>query len=494
MTTTLASLPWNTSPITDEATWRAYLRLTRGTGVIPEDPSDPDVLNGFLVYADSTGMQVKIKSGTAWMRGVYAPNPAEKTEAIQTAHATLHRIDRVALKLDTVNHTVTIEVVAGTPNASPVAPPLTNTTSIYYVKLAQVYVTAAVTTIAADKVTDERNYSSGGANAITGKYKCFLAYVDAGTLSVGAGELTINRVLYSRSAAFNITFANLDTGAEGAGKNYYVYAVPGGAGQFDAVISLSASAPTGYGSYSLIGWFHNNGSSSILRYSVASARFDEDTDYPEKGPKPGMVQFPGASWMIDIYIASNSGGTGKAIHAGNAAASAYNATPWVSLTYFAQYKACMNAGKRLCSNEEWSMAAFGTPPGANNNTNCWTAAANTVSNPTGILPNCVSTLGCYDMTGNVWERVATWSMITDVAADQSGWAWTNQAGTWTNEAEGGEANTAFGVNAGSDGNQGPRALVRGGGWGTSVNAGGWAVYGADSPRNALSLFGFRCCS
>jgi len=159
MTTTLASLPWNTSPITDEATWRAYMRLARGTGVIPEDPADPEVLNGFLVYADSTGMQVKIKSGTAWMRGVYAPNPAEVIEAISAAHATLNRIDRVALKLDTVNHTVAITVVTGTPGASPVAPTLTNTTSIYYVKLAQVYVTAAVTTIAADKVTDERSYS-----------------------------------------------------------------------------------------------------------------------------------------------------------------------------------------------------------------------------------------------------------------------------------------------------------------------------------------------
>jgi hypothetical protein len=93
------------------------------------------------------------------MRGVYAPNPAEVIEAIQAAHATLDRIDRVVLKLDMVNHTVTIEVVTGTPAASPVAPTLTNTTSVYYVKLAQVYVTHAVTTIAADKVTDERDFS-----------------------------------------------------------------------------------------------------------------------------------------------------------------------------------------------------------------------------------------------------------------------------------------------------------------------------------------------
>jgi hypothetical protein len=165
MTTILSSLPWNTSPITDEATWRAYMRLARGTGVIPEDLSDPDVLNGFLVYADSTGLQVKIKSGTAWMRGVYAPNPSEKIEAIGFQSGPSNRIDRVALKLDTVNHKVTIEVVQGAPASSPSAPVLTNTTSTYYVKLAQVYVHGDATTIVAGDVTDERYFSYADANA-----------------------------------------------------------------------------------------------------------------------------------------------------------------------------------------------------------------------------------------------------------------------------------------------------------------------------------------
>jgi len=326
------------------------------------------------------------------------------------------------------------------------------------------------------------------------KYKCFLSYVDAGTIQVGVGELEINGIGYARTAAFNATFADLDTGSEAAGMNYYVYAVAGTGSQFNVKISASASYPSGYSvaTSRLIGWLHNNGSSAISRYSVASAREDGDVDYPEKGPKPGMVQYPGSNWMIDIYIASNSGNTGKAIHAGNAAASAYNATPWVSLTYFAQYKACMNAGKRLCTNDEWSMAAFGTPAGANNNTTCWTAAANVNSNPTGTLANCVSTLGCYDMTGNVWERVSTWSPVQDVYTDQAGSAWTTSS--WTGEAEGGESYSPFGATTGADALQGPRALLRGGGWNNSTYAGGWSVSGNNSPRLAFSLIGFRCCS
>ena len=335
---------------------------------------------------------------------------------------------------------------------------------------------------------------TGGAVA-EAKSRCYVGYVDASTVSIGAGSLSIGTSIYTRASAFNITFANIDTGAEAAGTNYYVYAIPGAtAGQFDAKISASAVSPTGAANYRLIGWFHNNGSSAILPYSVASATIAADVDYPETGPRPGMVRYPGAAWMIDIYIASDSGGTGKAVHAGNAAKSAYNATPWVSTTYAAQYKACMNAGKRLCTNEEWTMAALGSPPGANDNNNCWTSSANTGSHATGTLANCKSTLGAYDMTGNVWERVATWGDVSGINTQQGGWGWTNQASTWTGEAEGGEAYTAFGVNAGPDGNQGPRALFRGGGWDDSVLAGGWAVYGFRSPRGVAPVIGFRCCA
>ena len=39
-----------------------------------------------------------------------------------------------------------------------------------------------------------------------------------------------------------------------------------------------------------------------------------------------------------------------------------------------------------------------------------------------------------------------------------------------------------------------RALIRGGNWNNSVNAGGWAVNGNNSPRNTNTNIGFRCCS
>lgn len=39
-----------------------------------------------------------------------------------------------------------------------------------------------------------------------------------------------------------------------------------------------------------------------------------------------------------------------------------------------------------------------------------------------------------------------------------------------------------------------RALIRGGNWNNSVNAGGWAVNGNNSPRNVNTNIGFRCCA
>lgn len=325
-----------------------------------------------------------------------------------------------------------------------------------------------------------------GAILAAQKNGLYVTYTSATAIAISAGSAVMNGVVYT-FAAGSATFADIDTGAEAAGTNYYVYALAAGGYK----ISVTATAPTGYttANSKLIGWFHNNPSSNISQYSVASGT---DVDYPERGPKPGMVMLPGASWMIDIYIASDLAATGKAVHAGvNAAASAYNATPLVSGTAATQMKNCANAGKRLCTNEEWNIAALGTPAGADNNDTCWTAAANTASHPTGTLTGCVSTIGCYDMTGNVWERVSTWYDLTDVATDQSGWDW---ASAWTNEAEGGSIYTPFGANTGPDGLPGPRQWIRGGIWSDSTNAGGWAAHGYHSPRSANVYFGFRCCS
>jgi hypothetical protein len=134
--------------------WREMARYWRGSGVFS------GVLNALAVYADSSGMQVKVPTGEAWVDGFKYKNDAEIILAISAAHATLGRIDRIVLRLDVAAHTLVVAVLAGTPAASPAAPALTqDLTGTYEISLAKITIAAAATNLAAGTVTDERTYS-----------------------------------------------------------------------------------------------------------------------------------------------------------------------------------------------------------------------------------------------------------------------------------------------------------------------------------------------
>lgn len=116
-------------------------------------------LNELEVFADSTGMQVKVKSGQALVRGHYYQSTAEEVLTVTAADLTNPRIDTVVLELDPSANSITLEVIAGSPAPSPAPEPLVQTDAgIYQIKLAEVLIDAAATTIAAGKVTDGRTY------------------------------------------------------------------------------------------------------------------------------------------------------------------------------------------------------------------------------------------------------------------------------------------------------------------------------------------------
>ncbi len=114
-------------------------------------------LSDLLVFADNTGMQVKIPSGGAWVRGHWYRTDAQIIKTIAAAHATLPRWDRVILRLDWSANTIVTAVLTGTPNASPTDPALTQNTSIWEISLARIVVDPTVTSIVAGKVIDQRN-------------------------------------------------------------------------------------------------------------------------------------------------------------------------------------------------------------------------------------------------------------------------------------------------------------------------------------------------
>jgi len=116
-------------------------------------------LNELEVFADSTGMQVKVKSGQALVRGHYYQNTAEEILILTAADLSNSRIDTVLIELDPSANTILLKAVAGTPSLTPIPTPLVQTDAgIYQFKLAEVSVPANAVTIPAIDVTDQRTY------------------------------------------------------------------------------------------------------------------------------------------------------------------------------------------------------------------------------------------------------------------------------------------------------------------------------------------------
>lgn len=148
--------------VNQDATDVQYSRLFREmaySGVV-------DTLGGTVlkVYADSSGMSVKCPAGSAIVRGYMGQNDAEMTLTI-AASESQSRVDRVVLELNLaqplVADRIIPKVLKGTAGSA-TPPVLTQTDSgIYQISLALVTVDASVVSIAAGKVSDDRDFISG---------------------------------------------------------------------------------------------------------------------------------------------------------------------------------------------------------------------------------------------------------------------------------------------------------------------------------------------
>ncbi|XAO35630.1 minor tail protein [Microbacterium phage FireCastle] len=108
-------------------------------------------INTGLAITAGTGMQVRIASGSALVRGVYYENDATKNLTVAAAPAAGQtRLDAVILKLDQTANTITALVKSGTANSSGgTLPSLTQDENVWEMVLAEITVaagTAAITT------------------------------------------------------------------------------------------------------------------------------------------------------------------------------------------------------------------------------------------------------------------------------------------------------------------------------------------------------------
>ncbi len=326
-----------------------------------------------------------------------------------------------------------------------------------------------------------------------------------------------------------ISAADLDIGsAFTVGKDYYIFLCDAGEGNDEVYkVSLNSTYPAGYGAANSrkIGGFHYgkcrkvnaalapvNASGVVRGTSWESSVFDGIVPRsvwtlahrPKCSPE-GMVYMSNGTW-VDIYLSSDDGAGGLA--------SAYNATPLTGtegLNWYDFVERALVVGKRLLSYEEFCMMAYGSPGGLDNsNDNAWTATTNTGRQKTGYVANAVSSIGCRDAVGNVWEWLN--ELVTRSSHDKingsgtfsssdgarAGKTYTNGNGHYHATNDGVWAWDTFSPFPDGYGNiyeyndYSLSALRGGGGWGNGARCGPRAVTLYTCPWYVIGDHGARC--
>lgn len=132
-----------------EADWIRFSRLAVRDGVRTSDD--------LAITPGPAGLTIQAGYGLAMVDGhqyeLYDDGGSVMTLAL-TAPTSSARIDRIVLRLDNDQDTVTMQVIRGAEGAG--APALTRTASVYEISLAQIRVAVGAEAINAQDITDER--------------------------------------------------------------------------------------------------------------------------------------------------------------------------------------------------------------------------------------------------------------------------------------------------------------------------------------------------
>lgn len=144
-----------------ETDWSRWARNLATDGIVYGE------LNNLEIEGFSGGMQVKVKAGTASMRGFYFHNPVEEAFFFEAADPSNPRIDSIVMRMDisanaidSGDDPVQLAILQGSPAVTPVAPTLTQNDTVYDIVLAEINIASNATTIAASDVIDKRCYTN----------------------------------------------------------------------------------------------------------------------------------------------------------------------------------------------------------------------------------------------------------------------------------------------------------------------------------------------
>lgn len=188
--------------------WRKFMKGLGSAGVIQ------DSLLECEVYADSSGLQVKMKPGECWIRGHWAEFVTEKTHPIATPvpSAGQERKDLVVLRCRFNQSKIELDVLQGFQASigNAVPPAVTENSTLWEIPLAIVTVAAGVVSIAPTAVADNRRYM--GQKPLVHRVRS-----TGLTLAVPPAEGDIHSVAFTPHSDCHIAFAlNLITECDGS--------------------------------------------------------------------------------------------------------------------------------------------------------------------------------------------------------------------------------------------------------------------------------------
>jgi hypothetical protein len=321
---TQSSFPFENADTNETQYSRLLRHLTKfGRGGVNGVPGD----NNLKVSA-GTGMTVSVSSGQALVRGHFYISTAAEVLNIGASGA-LPRIDSVVLRLDPSADSIILAIVAGTPNATPSAPTLTqNDTTVFELLLANVLVAAGVSNITEGAISDFRSFMTEvwttvarptgqlgltGYNTTTQKLETWngSAWVEVTPTALDASVITSG--IFNTARIPNLDAAKITSGAFDAARIPTLDAAKIGTGTFvaDRIPSLDTSKLTtgilplargGVGSDTQAGARTNIGAAA--QTAMTQAQADIDALQSAVAGKAALVHTHDASAVVSGTLAT----------------------------------------------------------------------------------------------------------------------------------------------------------------------------------------------
>lgn len=313
------SWPFDTQQVS-ELQWRRMGAIWRPTGVLrsANDVGLSSGDNGLQPFGDSSGMQVKVRAGAAWVEGAYFRSDAEETIAISAAHGSLARKDLLVVRVDWANNNIDLAVKAGTPAASPVLPVVQQDASLWEIAIAEITIPAAATLIGAGDVADVRDFSD--VIVVGGVQSPYMTNKSGSTVDLG--DVVV--IDSDNDSAFTLTTAAADLRVFGVAAQTIIN---NAAGLINAIHGTLATVNCDTGAVGRGEWLVSSATTKKAKgggYSRPSGGFAIALTSKAAGsngtvsamllPEPPLALAGTSSWVMAGFDTANSTNTQKFVH------------------------------------------------------------------------------------------------------------------------------------------------------------------------------------